>query len=722
MLTAYALLLLLVIDMRYRKELFITLLIFLTLGFLVYLETQLPFFTKFLPVGENKLVIIILNINLLLILLLLFLITRTVVKAYIEKKRGIWGSGLKQKLTSTLFFISIVPSFTLFILATGFFYISMDKWFSQKIEDTIENALNLTQFHYEDVFNRYEKIGASLAGEIRKKKLLNDETALSAYINGSARTYFLDYLSVHNVSGGIIRIKGNLKEDFDEKLSKKLKMAIQGNIIREIIPVEEGELVITGTKVLDDSGNMRALLFVGDTIKIHGSQRIEIATTYKEFKESRAFKKVLKYSFIIPLFLITMLTIFFSMWVGIKMAAEITIPLERIKEGASIIAKGKFDINLEERGKDEIGTLVKAFNSMARELQIMKDEIEEKRRYIEVILDNVATGIISTDTRGNILFLNRAARAILGIERDQWVGTPLKDILGDDFRDLMKSFLKEVRRADSGSITKEVRLNLKKDVTYIRASLTVLKDEAKKAEGFIIAFDDITHIVRAEKLATWREIARKLTHEIKNPLTPIILSAERIRRKLLAQFTGDEKEILDETTSVIIRSVDDIKGIVNELTKLTHTSQTKTLEDLNAIVEETIGFYKHLYQNIAFQYKNEGIPPLRVDRDGIKRALINLITNSVKAIDDSQGTISIQTRYSEEKGAGIIEIADTGKGVPDEDKEKIFDPYFTKDKEGQGLGLAIVHSIILEHHGKIRVEDNTPRGTRFVIELPIIET
>ena len=722
MLTAYALLLLLVIDMRYRKELFITLLIFLTLGFLVYLETQLPFFTKFLPVGENKLVIIILNINLLLILLLLFLITRTVVKAYIEKKRGIWGSGLKQKLTSTLFFISIVPSFTLFILATGFFYISMDKWFSQKIEDTIENALNLTQFHYEDVFNRYEKIGASLAGEIRKKKLLNDETALSAYINGSARTYFLDYLSVHNVSGGIIRIKGNLKEDFDEKLSKKLKMAIQGNIIREIIPVEEGELVITGTKVLDDSGNMRALLFVGDTIKIHGSQRIEIATTYKEFKESRAFKKVLKYSFIIPLFLITMLTIFFSMWVGIKMAAEITIPLERIKEGASIIAKGKFDINLEERGKDEIGTLVKAFNSMARELQIMKDEIEEKRRYIEVILDNVATGIISTDTRGNILFLNRAARAILGIERDQWVGTPLKDILGDDFRDLMKSFLKEVRRADSGSITKEVRLNLKKDVTYIRASLTVLKDEAKKAEGFIIAFDDITHIVRAEKLATWREIARKLTHEIKNPLTPIILSAERIRRKLLAQFTGDEKEILDETTSVIIRSVDDIKGIVNELTKLTHTSQTKTLEDLNAIVEETIGFYKHLYQNIAFQYKNEGIPPLRVDRDGIKRALINLITNSVKAIDNSQGTISIQTRYSEEKGAGIIEIADTGKGVPDEDKEKIFDPYFTKDKEGQGLGLAIVHSIILEHHGKIRVEDNTPRGTRFVIELPIIET
>ncbi|HOE15941.1 MAG TPA: ATP-binding protein [Syntrophorhabdaceae bacterium] len=709
--------------MRYKKELFIASLIFLTLGILIYLETQLPFFTKFLPVGENKFVIIILNINLLLILLFLFLITRTVVKAYIEKKRGIWGAGLKQKLTSTLLIISIVPSFTLFILATGFFYVSMDKWFSQKIEDTIENALNLTQFHYEDIFNRYEKIGASLAGEIKKRNLLADETGLSAYINGSARTYFLDYLSVHNMSGGIIRVRGSLKEDLDERLSKKIRSAVQGDTVREIIPVEKGELVITGTKVLDGSGKVQALLFVGDTIRVHGSQRIkEIAATHKEFKESRAFKKVLKYSFIIPLFFITILTIFFSMWVGIKIAAEITIPLDRIKEGASIIAKGKFDINLEDRGKDEIGTLVKAFNSMARELQITKDEIEEKRRYIEVILDNVATGIISTDTRGNILFLNRAAKAILGIEREQFVGTPLKDVLGDDFRDLMKSFLKEVKRAEGGSITKEVRLNLKKDITYIRASLTVLTDEAKKTEGFIIAFDDITHIVRAEKLATWREIAKKLTHEIKNPLTPIILSAERIRRKLLAKFTGDEKEVLDETTSVIIRSVDDIKGIVNELTKLTHASQTKTLEDLNAIVEETMGLYKHLYQNITFRYENEEIPPLRVDRDGIKRALINLITNSVKAIEDGQGTITVQTRYSKDKGAGIIEIADTGKGIPDEDKEKVFDPYFTKDKEGLGLGLAIVHSIILEHNGKIRVEDNSPRGARLVIELPIIET
>jgi two-component system, NtrC family, nitrogen regulation sensor histidine kinase NtrY len=285
----------------------------------------------------------------------------------------------------------------------------------------------------------------------------------------------------------------------------------------------------------------------------------------------------------------------------------------------------------------------------------------------------------------------------------------------------MKAFLKGPKGADRGSITKDFRLDVQSDIKHIRASLTTLKDEAGKTEGFIIAFDDITHVVRAEKLATWREVAKKLTHEIKNPLTPIILSAERIRRKLLSHFKGDEREILDETTSVIIKSVDDIKGIVNELTKLTHVSQAKTIEDLSLIVDETISLYRNLYQNITFRFDRGEIPRFRIDADGIKRAIINLITNSAKAIDSRQGTIVVTTRHDENKGVAIVEVSDNGVGVPDEDKEKIFDPYFTTDKRGMGLGLAIVHSIVLEHHGRIHVEDNTPTGARFIIELPIVE-
>ena len=368
------------------------------------------------------------------------------------------------------------------------------------------------------------------------------------------------------------------------------------------------------------------------------------------------------------------------------MATETTTPIQRVKEGASIIAKGSFDINLEDRGKDEISTLVTAFNTMARELKITKDEIEEKRRYIEVILDNVATGIISTDKKGGILLLNTAARNILGIEGEVAVGTPIREIFGDDYKPILKSFLREMKDAEGRSVTQEMKLKLKKEVTYLRASLTVLKDKADRAEGFIITFDDITHIVRAEKLATWREVARKLTHEIKNPLTPILLSAERIRRKLLPHTKEDEKGVLDETTSVIIRSVEDIKGIVNELTKLTHNAQAKTMEDINSVVDETVTLYKHLYQNIVFEVGKGSTPPFKLDRDGIKRALINLITNSIKALDTTGGTIAITTRYDRANRTGIIEFADTGKGIPDEDKGRIFDPYLRKIKTARAWG------------------------------------
>ena len=708
---------------KFKTELIFSGFILLIFGILVYLETHLPFFKKFLPIGENKLIIVILNINLLLILLLLFLVSRTLVKVYIEQKRGIWGARLKTKLTITLVLISIIPSFTLYILSGGFFQLSMDKWFGQKIEDTLDDALEFSRFYYEDLFQRHERMGAIIADEIKRKRLLDDSKGLANYVQKNTSSRIPEYLSIYSPSGQLLQSSRKLTPEVEKKFTNLAHSPPKDKKIRVIEPLKKGELILSGLQITNETGEFKAMLLIGEEIEIAGTKSMkEIAIASRELQKSRPFKKILKWSFYIPLTLVTLMTVFFSVWVGIKMATEIVNPIEKVREGVSTIAKGSFDlINLEDKGQDEIGTLVMAFNTMAKDLKIAKDEIEERRRYMEIVLDNVATGIISTDKIGTIKFLNKAARNILGIEKEPWTGSSLKDILGDDFKKHMKFFLKEAREADHGSVTREMRLNLKNDVTYIRASLTTLKDQASKTEGFVIAFDDITHIVRAERLATWREIAKKLTHEIKNPLTPIMLSAERIRRRLLPNVHDQEREVLDSTTSVIIQSVDDIKGIVNELTKLTHISQTKTMEDLNSIVDETVLLYKHLYQNISLMFEKNAVPPFLVDRDGLKRAIINLITNSVKAIEDQQGVISITTQYDSVKGIGIIEVSDTGKGIPDEEKSKIFDPYFTKDTNGMGLGLAIVHSIILEHHGRIHVEDNDPRGTKFIIELPIIE-
>jgi len=691
---------------------------------LVYLETNLPFFRKFMPVLDNKFIIAILNINFLLILLLIFLATRIILKNYIERRRGVWGSGLKTKLTVTVFVLSMVSSVTLFVLTSWFFYISIDRWIGQKIEDTVENAQELSRFYYEDLFGRYEKMGGLLATTLEEEKVLDDDRELTKFVRKEGRSNFLGYLAVLNLSGEPIKSYSTLDRQVSAILAEKSRVLVRKGQVREIVPLKDGELLMFLSTVTDDAGQPRALLFLGEKLRVRGAQSMkQISSAYAEFKEnSRAEKKILKYDLWIPLFLVAILCIFLSIWVGGKMSTEITTPLELVKEGAAIIAGGRFDINLEERGKDEIGTLVTAFNGMARELKITKDEIEERRRYMEVIVDNVATGIITTDVRGNILLLNRAAKNILNVQTDDYVGRPLRAIIGDDFRRSIRSFLRLMRQDGAEGLGREMTLSLQNDTLYLRASLTALRDdESGRPQGFIATFDDITHIVRAEKLATWREIAKRLTHEIKNPLTPIRLSAERLRRRVLPKAEGKEKDVLDEATSIILTSSEDINTMVTELTKLSQTTTDRSVEDVNSVVEEALGIYRSLYPNIAFQFLEAKIPPFSMDRDKMKRALINLITNSIRAIGAEPGAIEVTTRYDRNRGMIRIEVADTGPGVDDEDKLRIFDPYFTHDPNGTGLGLAIVNSVILEHGGRINAVDNTPKGTKMVIELPATE-
>jgi two-component system, NtrC family, nitrogen regulation sensor histidine kinase NtrY len=706
--------------LKFKREFYFSLAIMFVFSFLVYVQTHLPFFKKFLPVGENKPVIVILNINLLLILLLMFLVIRIVIKSTVERRMGVWGSGLKTKLTLSMLSVSVISSFGLFVLATWFYYGGMDKWFSQKIEDTVDSAMELSEFYYQDIFERYERLGLTLAKQIEEKGLMTRDKQLAETIKKQAAAHSLDYLAVYDMNGRPITIFSSLQEQITQKIPPQLSTVIREK--KAIIPLRHGEAIIIGTVLKNPQGHAVGMLFLGDFMSIKGTQGIkQIAATYEQFKKARPLKKMVKYGFTIPLFLVTILSVFLAVWVGVKMSNEITVPLERVKEGASIIAKGRFDINLEDKGKDEIGTLVAAFNTMARELKITKDEIEEKRKYMEVILDNVGTGIITTDEKGTVLLLNRAARQILGIGEKDWMGKPLKAIVGEDFKNIIRSFLGEMKDGVEGSVVKELRITVQDKTVYTRTSLTPLWDEAGKKTGYIATFDDITYIVTAEKLATWREIAKKLTHEIKNPLTPIRLSAERIRRRLLPHSEGKEKEVLEETTSVILNASEDIKDIVNELTRFTHTSPSFSVEDLNVIIQETMTSYRNLYQNIAFRLEMSDIPKFRISRDEIRRAIVNLITNSVKAIDQDQGTITVSTRHDMERGTAVIEISDTGPGIPEEDRAKVFDPYFSKSGDGLGLGLAIVQSIVLEHNGNVYAKENPPRGVRMIIELPVME-
>jgi two-component system nitrogen regulation sensor histidine kinase NtrY len=678
---------------------------------LVLAETRLPFFQKFLPIKENKLLIFLLNVNILLILLILFLTTRTIVKTYLERRRGILGSRLKTKLTLSLVFLSLVPALTLFILTSGFFKESMDRWFDEKIEGAVEAAFEVSNLYYEELFQRCERILDSISKEVETAPpgAVDVEDFIKRAVKASGVELILYRPSIE---GKPPLISGTLPSKTARVIVERVKFSGQTSG-RWVIPVNKGELLLVGKRAGEDG-----MLLVGTLIELPGTERIkEIASLYGHFKEARPFRKILKYGFLLPLTLITLLVLFFSVWMGIKMADAITVPIEKVREGVSIIAKGKFDIDLEDKGEDEIGMLVTAFNQMAKELKRTKEEIEEKRRHLELILENVTTGIISTEKNGRVLLLNRAAQEILGVE-DGIEGKRLQDILGQEVRRQIKGLLRQALK--EGSITRELRMTSRRGVISLRSSLTALKDEDGKVKGFLITFDDVTQVLKAERLSSWRRVARRLTHEIKNPLTPIALSAERIRRKVLPLLSGEAGSILEETTSTILRSLDDIKGIVNDLTRLTHISQTKNPDDISGIIEESLSLYKGLYPNVTFFFEKEEIPPFMMDREGMKRVFVNLITNSLKAIGDGDGEIRVKASLDTQRSICVIEVSDTGKGVPDEEKARIFDPYYTKDKDGLGLGLAIVQSIVLEHHGSIRVEDNLPRGARFVIELPIL--
>jgi two-component system nitrogen regulation sensor histidine kinase NtrY len=237
--------------------------------------------------------------------------------------------------------------------------------------------------------------------------------------------------------------------------------------------------------------------------------------------------------------------------------------------------------------------------------------------------------------------------------------------------------------------------------------------------GTVVVFDDLSHLVKAQRMAAWREVARRIAHEIKNPLTPIQLSAQRLRKRYLTRFNEDEK-VFDECTGMIIKSVDELKTLVDEFSNFARMPAIQpAANNLNDIIAEALTLYQEAHRSITFSFRPDGsIPVFPLDRDQIKRVLINLLDNAVAAVGE-EGNVDLESAYDKELKMATFVVADNGVGIAPEDRARLFEPYFSTKKSGTGLGLAIVNSIISDHHGFIRVKDNIPRGTRFIIELPV---
>jgi two-component system nitrogen regulation sensor histidine kinase NtrY len=459
----------------------------------------------------------------------------------------------------------------------------------------------------------------------------------------------------------------------------------------------------------------------------------EISSSFEQYKSTKLLKGKIQKGYILFLLLIALVIIFLSTWVGFHLARGITEPIQELAIATNRVASGDLNVTLDSYSQDEVGSLVEAFNTMTAdlrkgqkainranlELQASNLELEQRRRYMEIVLANVTAGVISIDSQGHITTINKSAEKLLGLKTKRIIGRNFRDIVTPDYQPMIKGILKELIGSGKDSIRKQVSLPAGDTKIILLVNVTTLKDENNEFMGTVVVFDDLTQLLKAQRMAAWREVARRIAHEIKNPLTPIQLSAQRLRRRYLDRFSADDI-VFDECTTMIIKQVDDLKNLVNEFSSFARMpASNPSLNNLNDVLNEALVLFQEGHKEIQFQLKTDpDLPAFSLDREQIKRVAINLLDNAVAAVNGN-GQITVETSFNKDLRIATLKISDNGRGIPAEDKPRLFEPYFSTKKSGTGLGLAIVSTIISDHNGYIRVRDNEPQGTHFIVELPI---
>jgi two-component system nitrogen regulation sensor histidine kinase NtrY len=436
----------------------------------------------------------------------------------------------------------------------------------------------------------------------------------------------------------------------------------------------------------------------------------------------------------ITLSIVTLLIIFSSIWFGFYLSQGITVPIKELAEGTNRIASGDYDFFIDLESKDEIGVLVNSFNRMTMDLKTSKDQLEEanielrrsnieieaRRLYMEVVLANVAAGVVSANAKGKILTINKSAERMLGINADKFIRKNYREVLSEDYVKLIDRFVGDEKVFRKGFLKRQIRIPLENRTLALLVSLNVLRDDRGNYLGLVAVFEDLSEIEKAQRMAAWREVARRIAHEVKNPLTPIQLSAQRLKKRYGDILSREDGKVFTECTEMIIRQVDELKRLVDEFSNFARMPAANPApEDISKIINEALSLYREAHKDVKITLRDSNdVPVFNLDREQIKRVMINLLDNAIAAID-GDGEVVVDLSCDKVLQIVRIEVADNGKGIPADHKMRLFEPYFSTKRQGTGLGLAIVSTIITDHNGFIRVQDNKPKGTKFVIELPL---
>ncbi len=690
--------------------------------------------------SSNAVIFTIISLNVVLLILVVFLVTRNVVKLMLERRRGVLGTRLRTKLVTAFVTLTIFPTAILFFASVVFLNRSMEVWLSTEVESAIEESMNVASIYYQESSTDAIQYAASIAREITDRRLLKEENLsvlhsmlkekmdlfrLSSVVVFSAQEEELVKILSPDISADAMPSPESTNVQ-SAMQGKSLSMVVQkGNadIIEGIVPIRSSfnPNDVVGVLVVD--------FFVPESL----SGRLSlIKRSFSDYSQILRLKGPIKTNYIILLTSVTLLVIFSAVWFALNIAKGLINPIEKLVEGTQRISKGDLGFKIDVQADDELGILVDDFNIMVddlkssrRNLENAYNEISARNRYIMTVLNTISTGVITINRQDQIALINPSAQTLLGLSPSKVLGRAASEVLSGEYQPLYNELVAGQKNSRSSTVQKQLQVSVGGKLLTLLGQASPLHAENDESIGLLIVFDDLTQLQRMQRMAAWREVARRIAHEVKNPLTPIQLSAQRLRRRYLDKL-GDDAEVFDECTRVIINEVDVMKRLVNEFSAFAKmpTSMPQP-DDLNRVVADSVALYRQAHQEVEYTLElDERMPRVDIDSSQMNRAVTNLLENATTAILEAKAPakkITIRSSYDPELHIATLDIMDTGPGIPKVVKERMFEPYFSTRRGGTGLGLAIVNRIIADHNGFIRVRDNEPCGTVFSIELPVKE-
>lgn len=680
-----------------------------TLVFLVFLQSS-NFWKSFSIETASDLILlyILSSVNFIAFVIFLFILLRNLVKLARERRSSVLGAQIKTRLLIYFFAVSLLPIFAMAVFSYLFMNRALERWFSQIPQNVIREARDI-----EDNAELERERRAAVFANVLARSLTR--TPSENELRDIAAAADIEYLQVIEPDGRTVTVFGVDQPDADKMTSFAEAVKATGTLQKS----DEGQIGAVATM------NGRRVVVIESAAAKPGSSGIA-ATSLAELERLSQQQKTIRNIGMLTLGILTFLLISASSWIAFYIARGITTPIKALAEGADEISKGHLGYKVDVQAEDELALLVDAFNTMSGRLEESSKELEGRRKYIETLLQSLPTGVISVTADGDVNTANDAARNILGIADDS--AFTVKDLdaaaTGGDISRLI------ARARRSGRASGQAVIGGRGDAIHVTTpqerTIAVIATALPDSGGVVLVLEDLTELISAQRASAWQEVARRMAHEIKNPLTPIQLSAERIAKRFDAEPNGDGQigSIVRESTGTILREVSSLKAMVDEFSRFARLPEVElSTGDLNSVILAAAELYRERSNEVRLELDlSDDLPAVRLDGEQMKRVFVNLIDNAIEAPGGADRVVWISTRHDPAREIVVAEVTDNGDGIAPADLQKLFQPYFSTKGRGTGLGLAIVQRIISEHRGRIYAVGNAASGAKFSIELPIAES